>query len=201
MGCIAGNTHRQYCKVIIHFIITCYSGESSEQIDVSLRALLYFMQAIEDEKSIKQFHEFVPKILPCLSSAFMNDELVDAHGREQILEVLYYCLRTVSWADGIDNDIVEACLSETFNSWMSLFLQVIQTNPRSFFDIKKSALKCLTVIFRDFINYSRDCLGMILKPAWKLLNFHVPVFTEVIGYQASIADLIESAAPDDEEAA
>jgi hypothetical protein len=80
------------------------------------------MQTIEDEKSVKNFHEFVPKILPALSSAFMNDELVDAHGREQILEILFYCLRQVSWADGIDTEVVEASLSETFNSWMSLFL-------------------------------------------------------------------------------
>lgn len=92
----------------------------------------------------------------------MNDELVDAHSRELILEVLYLCLRTVSWADGIDNELVEASLGDTFNSWMALFLQVIQTSPKSFFYIKKSALKCLTVIFRDFINYSRECLGMIL---------------------------------------
>lgn len=34
---------------------------------------------------------------------------------------------------------------------------------------------------------------MILKPAWKLLNFHVPVFTEVIGYQAKMSDLVELA--------
>ena len=172
-------------------LLIIYRGETSEKIDLSLRTLLYFLQMIEDERSVKQFHEFVPKILPSLYSAFTNDELVDAHGREQILEVLYYCLRTVSWADGIDNELVDECLSETFNSWMALFLQVIQTNPRSFFDIKKSALKCLTVIFRDFINYSRDCLSMILKPAWKLLNFHVPVYTEVIGYQASISDIVE----------
>lgn len=24
---------------------------------------------------------------------------------------------------------------------------------------------------------------MILKPAWKLLNFHLPIFTEVLGYR------------------
>lgn len=40
------------------------------------------MQAIEEEKLDKNFHQFVPKILPALSAAFMNDELVDAHGRE-----------------------------------------------------------------------------------------------------------------------
>lgn len=155
---------------------------------MSIRTLLYFMKGIEDEKSIKKFHTFVPKILPGLFSAFANDQ-VDAHGREQILDILYYCLRTVSWADGIDNELVDSCLQDTFNSWMSLFLQIIQTNPRSFFDIKKNALKCLTVIFRDFINYSRDCLSMILQPAWQLLIKHVPVYTEISGYQALLTDM------------
>ena len=60
---------------------------------------------IEDEKAMKQFHVYVARILPALFSAFTNDE-VTAHGREQILEVFYLCLRTVSWADGIDNELV-----------------------------------------------------------------------------------------------
>ena len=42
------------------------------------------------------------------------------------------------------------------------------------------------------MNYSRDCINMILKPAWKLLNFHLPVFTEVLGYNISIKDLVGS---------
>jgi hypothetical protein len=95
----------------------------------------------------------------------------------------------VSWADGIDNELVDNCLGETFNSWMALFLQIIQTNPRTYFDIKRNALKCMTVIFRDFINYSRDCINMILKPAWKLLNFHLPIYTEVIGYNRKNLEL------------
>lgn len=74
---------------------------------------------------------------------------------------------------------------------MALFLQIIQTNPKAFFDIKKNALKCLTVIFRDFINYSRESINMILKPAWKLLNFHLPIFTEVLGYNVSLKALRE----------
>ena len=139
---------------------------------------------------MKQFHSLVPKILPALFSGFTNDE-VTAHGREIILEVFYLCLRTISWADGIDNELVSGCLNETFNSWMALFLQIIQTNPKAFFDIKKNALKCLTVIFRDFINYSRDCINLILHPSWKLLNFHLPIFTEVLGYNKSLKDLQE----------
>lgn len=50
-------------------------------IDLTLRLLIYFISKLEDEKTIKQFHEFVPKILPSLFSAFTNEE-VNAHGRE-----------------------------------------------------------------------------------------------------------------------
>jgi hypothetical protein len=81
---------------------------------------------------------------------------------------------------------LEDCLSESFNQWIALFTQIIQTNPKGFFDVKRNALKCLTVIFRDFINYSKECINMILKPAWKLLNFHLPIFTEVLGYGQDI---------------
>jgi len=55
--------------------------------------------------------------------------------------------------------------------------------------VKKNALKCLTVIFRDLINYSRECINTILEPSWKLLNFHLPVFTEVLGYNQSLKEL------------
>jgi hypothetical protein len=88
---------------------------------MSLKALHYLLEKLEDEKALQEFTQFVPQILPALFSAFTNDE-VDAHGRELVLEDLYLCLRTVSWADGIDNQLVEGCLGDTFNSWMALFL-------------------------------------------------------------------------------
>ena len=47
----------------------------------------------------------------------------------------------------------------------------------------------MTVIFRDFINYSRECINMILRPAWKLMNMHLPIFTEVLGYNQNIQQL------------
>jgi len=90
-------------------------------VDMGLRTLICFIEKIDDERTVRQFYDNVPKILPALFSAFTNEE-VTAHEREQILDVLYLCLRTVSWADGIDNELVDACLGETFNSWMALFL-------------------------------------------------------------------------------
>ena len=104
---------------------------------------------------------YVGSIMQALLSAFTNSE-VDVHGREMILQILLMNLRCVSWADGIDNRLVEGCLNDTFNQWMTVFLQVIQSDAKKFFDLKRNALKCLTVIFRDFINYSRECINMIL---------------------------------------
>ena len=57
--------------------------------------------------------------------------------------------------------------------------------------MKKNALKCLTVVFRDLINFSKDSINMILKPAWKLLNSHLPVFTEVVAYNNPVPTLEE----------
>ena len=59
-----------------------------------------------------------------LLSAFANS-VIDSHGRELILHILFLNLRCVSWADGIDNLLVEECLNETFNQWMTVFIQVI----------------------------------------------------------------------------
>jgi hypothetical protein len=65
-------------------------------------------------------------------------------------------------------------------------VQLIQSNPKVHFDIKKNALKCLTVIFRDMVNYSLECINLVLQPAWKLLNVNLSVYTETIGYGQSI---------------
>jgi len=62
----------------------------------------------------------------------------------------------VSWADGIEEKVITDALDDSFNQWMALMIQLIQSNPKVHFDIKKNALKCLTVIFRDMVNYSLE---------------------------------------------
>lgn len=80
MGWFIGNYCRKLIIVIIIISLTEFRFDIN-LIDLSLRTLIFFLSKLDDEKSIKQFQEFVPKILPPLFSAFTNDE-VDAHGRE-----------------------------------------------------------------------------------------------------------------------
>lgn len=57
------------------------------------------------------------------------------------------------------------------------------------------------VIFRDLINFSKDYINLILKPAWKLLNSHLPIFTEVVAYNQPIEKLrADDGDEEDEEA-
>ena len=132
---------------------------------------------------MRNMYHVVPIVMPSLFEAFTNQDIENKiHAREQILHLFYLLIRLVAWADGIDNELVQSCLGETFPSWMGLFLQLIQSNPKKYFNMKKNVLKCLVVIFRDFINFSKDSINLILKPAWKLLNSHLPIFTEVVAY-------------------
>ena len=86
--------------------------------------MIFLIERVEGVDAVKEFHEFLPAILSSILSAFTNEE-IGAHGREQVLHILYLCLRCVSWADGIDNELIADCLDETFNQWMAVFLQVI----------------------------------------------------------------------------
>jgi len=39
------------------------------------------------------------------------------------------------------------------------------------------------------INFSKESINLILKPAWKLLNSHLPIFTEVVAFNQPIESL------------
>ena len=166
--------------------------------DLGLRVLRLILEIVDEKDSglARSMHALVPIAMPSLFEAFTNDEEIGVHGREQILNLFYLLIRMVAWADGRDNELVQECLGETFQSWMALFLQLIQSNPKQYFNLKKNALKCLVVIFRDLINFSKDSINLILKPAWKLLNSHLPIFTEVVAYNQPIESL---RAEDDEQ--
>ena len=96
---------------------------------------------------MRNMYHVVPIVMPSLFEAFTNEDIENKiHAREQILHLFYLLIRLVAWADGIDNELVQSCLGETFQSWMVLFLQLIQSNPKKYFNMKKNVLKCLVVI-------------------------------------------------------
>jgi len=112
---VAYKHHKTIMKDVIEDITDLISdAENKYQLDGLLRSLICLIEDVEDEVSVKNFHVFVGSIMNALLSAFASTE-IDSHGRELILHILFLNLRCVSWADGIDNSLVEECLNETFN--------------------------------------------------------------------------------------
>lgn len=191
-----------YPDLLVNPLTRCvlHRGEF-ESADLGFRVIRFFLESAEEQDQglgMRNMYHLVPIIMPSLFQSFTNEDMEHKiHAREQILHLFYLLIRLVAWADGIDNELVDSCLGETFQSWMVLFLQLIQSNPKKYFNMKKNVLKCLVVIFRDFINFSKDSINLILKPAWKLLNSHLPVFTEVVAYNQTLQ--VDEEQSDDED--
>lgn len=150
------------------------NDDQQEQLNLALATLYHLLLAFEqtpNDTALAQtlYAKLVPLCLPLLLEAFTKEE-IGVKGRSRTFVLFHLMVRGIAWADGIDNSLVHQCLDETFESWMALFLQILQSHSSRNFIVKKNALKCLTVIFRDLINYSRNSINSILRPAWKLLN-------------------------------
>jgi len=61
------------------------------------------------------------RILTNLFSAFTNSNATIGI-REKCIELYHLCLRSVSWADGIEPEIVSSTLEDSFSIWMGLFM-------------------------------------------------------------------------------
>ena len=89
-----------------------------ESADLGFRVIRFFLESVEQNDggaSMRTMFHMVPILMPSLFEAFTNEDIEHKiHTREQILHLFYLLLRLVAWADGIDNELVESCLGETF---------------------------------------------------------------------------------------
>ena len=89
-----------------------------ESADLGFRVIRFFLESAEEREGavgMRNMHHMVPLVMPSLFEAFTNEDMENKiHAREQILHLFYLLLRLVAWADGIDNELVQECLGETF---------------------------------------------------------------------------------------
>jgi hypothetical protein len=84
-----------------------------------------FLDGLTDERMIKKFEKHVPQILEGMLKVYGSQNKLGMHGKTQALKVFYLCLRCISWADGIENELVEKCLNSTFNQWISICIGLL----------------------------------------------------------------------------
>ena len=75
------------------------------EIDFAIRTIRFFLELADDQLRVKEANFLVPVLLPALYEAFTADE-IGQKGREQILQIVFLLIRSIAWADGIDNELV-----------------------------------------------------------------------------------------------
>ena len=103
--------------------------------------------------------------------------------KEHCLVTLGDTLRLVAWADGEKDELVAREMQD-FSHWMDIFATIIQSDPKKNFYLKSLCIRVLTIIFRDFLRYSKQYLESHLPKIWKLLTLHLPIYIEVVIHES-----------------
>lgn len=103
--------------------------------------------------------------------------------REKILILVLLVIRSFSSYDGSQDQIVDECFKESYDTWMSLFLSALQGQFKTHLNMKRYVLKSLTLIFRDMVKYSSKSLQGSLLPVWEFCYkvSHLYVWNIVFG--------------------
>jgi hypothetical protein len=80
-----------------------------------LRVIILFISRFDENggNKIRMLYPIVPLLMPSLLQAFTCED-AGCYGREKILHIFYQLIRLVTWADGIENELVEKCLGDHF---------------------------------------------------------------------------------------
>lgn len=64
--------------------------------------------------------------MPVLFSIFAQPNIKEKM-RELLLVLLYMAIRTFTYADGSDNNLIKSCFDETFELWMAVFISALHS--------------------------------------------------------------------------
>ncbi|OMJ73886.1 hypothetical protein SteCoe_27335 [Stentor coeruleus] len=160
-------------------------NKSIENVMVVINAFSLIFQECDDRLS-----RALPTLVPVLLEVYRgySQEFL----REKVIEVLGLCLESLSWADGIEQDLVEKSLNPTWWSWSSIFSESINS-PTVSLETKQHILKLLTCFYRDFSQTSQPWVAGMIPIVWILMYNLIPSYVEntVFNRETISSDLLE----------
>jgi len=103
----------------------------------SMISYLVLLKIFDEYKD--HYYKYSGPLLSALFNSFINTE--KEYQREIILSIIHKVLRSLSWADGVEDAIVSKSLDDVFHSLMALLVATLQTFPRIHFRLRTQALK------------------------------------------------------------
>jgi len=168
----------QWPNCFVELLSRAKSNQSS--LDSVLTAVSIIFSNCDDRLS-----KACPLLIPTLYEIYQQSPST------LVLRVLSQCFESLSWADGVDQELVESSLDPIWSDWFNQLLSVLQSDCSP--NDKRLSLKVLTVFFRDFVTYSHHWFSEIINPIWELLLCVIPRYqAEVVHYKEHlVGDLWE----------
>ena len=141
------------------------------------------------EKTDDRIRNIVPDLMPVLYQIFNLRELPERL-REKVLMLLYLAINSFSWAERADDQLIHDCFDSTYEKWLQIFIEVLQTPPRQHLGMKKYIFKILTKIFGEIPRYAKQGFAVIIQPVWKFMNNTLPLFIWSVVYGVPV-ELVE----------
>ena len=89
------------------------------------------------------------------------------------------CLESLSWADGIDQNLVDKTLNPTWWAWFNIFSESLNSQT-VLLSTKQKILKLLTCFYRDFSHFSQEWIIGIIPVLWVMMYSVIPMYAEKV---------------------
>lgn len=149
-------------------LLKCIYTDDAASIARGLRAVLIAFQE-NDDRLARATGLVLTQLYPLLASY----QAAEVHILS--LKIIHQCLDKLSWADGVDPQLVHEMLGLGWPQLLAGLVELLDLSSTST-EMKRLVLRVLTVFYRDFSNYSQDALSHIVKPVWVLLYATLPLY-------------------------
>lgn len=154
---------------------------------VVLQVLVTVFEECDDRLS-----RALPELLPVLCEVYKN--VWDLKAREKVLDLLVLMLESLSWADGVEQELVDRALTPTWPVWYNHLTEVL-SSPSSPSTIQR-VLKVLTSFYRDFHYTSQPWIVPLISVVWFQLYSLLPNYIEkvIFNKENALNDSLEDSA-------
>lgn len=134
----------------------------------------------------------LPELLPVLLEIY--EHVWDLKVREQVIHLLSLMLESLSWADGVEQELVDRALGGTWIVWFRHLTEVLASCNQV--TMKQKVFKVLTIFYRDFNFTSQPYLVPVIPYIWIELYSLVPKYAEltVFNKENALNEILEDSA-------
>lgn len=134
----------------------------------------------------------LPELFPVIIEIYKN--VWDVQVKERVLDLFVLMMESLSWADGIEQDLVDSVLTPNWPTLYSYLTELLTAHSKP--STTQRVLKVLTCFYRDFHYTSQSWIAPLIPTIWYQLYSLIPTYAEkvVFNRENAINETLEDSA-------